>query len=201
MSKFTLPALPYDYDALEPHFDAKTMEIHHTKHHQTYVDKLNAAIEGESWFEGKSLEEIVTGWEEAPEGKKDMVRNHGGGHINHSLLWEILTPGDNDKLSKELEDKIKSDFKSKENCIEAVTDTAATHFGSGWAWLVLNKNGKLEAFATPNQNSPYMYGYKPLLGIDVWEHAYYLKYQNKRPDYIEAFWKVVNWDQVSKNLN
>ena len=201
MSKFTLPSISYNYDALEPHFDAKTMEIHHTKHHQTYVDKLNAAIDGKDWFDGKSLEDIVKAWEDAPDGTKDAVRNHGGGHINHSLFWEILTPGDNDKLSTELKKQIDDVFGSKEKCIEAVTESATSHFGSGWAWLVVNKDGKLEVLATPNQNSPLMYGHKPLLGIDVWEHAYYLKFQNKRPDYVDAFWKVVNWSKVSQNLN
>jgi Fe-Mn family superoxide dismutase len=200
MTKFELPKLNYDYGALEPYFDAKTMEIHHTKHHQTYVDKLNAAMEGESWFEGKSLDEIVANWEEAPEGKKDAVRNHGGGHHNHSLFWKILTPGGNDNISQELKSKIEEDFGSLEECIKAVTEAASTHFGSGWGWLVLNKESKLEAVSTPNQNSPLMHGYKPLLGVDVWEHAYYLKYQNKRPDYLEAFWNVLNWEQVSNNF-
>lgn len=201
MTKFELPKLTYDYGALEPYFDAKTMEIHHTKHHQTYVDKLNAAMEGESWFDGKSLDEIVANWEDAPGGKKDAVRNHGGGHHNHSFFWKILTPGGSDNISKELKSKIEEDFGSVEECIKAVTDAASTHFGSGWGWLVLNKESKLEAVSTPNQNSPLMYGYKPLLGVDVWEHAYYLKYQNKRPDYLDAFWKVLNWEEVSNIFN
>ena len=200
MAKFELPKLKYAYDALEPYIDAQTMEIHHTKHHQTYVDKLNAAMEGETWFEGKSLDEIVEKWEEAPKGKKDMVRNHGGGHHNHSFFWEILTPGGNNNISVELKEKINQDFGSLEECIRKVTEAASTHFGSGWGWLVLNKESKLEALSTPNQNSPLMYGCKPLLGVDVWEHAYYLKYQNKRPDYLEAFWKVLNWEQVSQNF-
>ncbi len=200
MSKFVLPQLPYDYDALEPYVDAKTMEIHHTKHHQTYIDKLNAAVEGDSWFEGKSLEEIVKNWEDAPEGKKDLVRNHGGGHVNHSFFWQILTPNGNKNVSKELSEKINEDFGSLDSCITKVNEAATTHFGSGWGWLVLHKDGKLEALSTPNQNSPLMYGLKPLIGIDVWEHAYYLKYQNKRPDYLEAIWNVINWEQVSSNF-
>jgi len=200
MTKFVLPQLPYSYDALEPFVDAKTMEIHHTKHHQTYIDKLNAAVEGDAWFEGKSLEEIVKDWEAAPEGKKDMIRNHGGGHANHSFFWQILTPNGNKNVSKELAEKINEDFGSLDGCVAKVTEAATTHFGSGWGWLVLNKDGKLEALSTPNQNSPLMYGLKPLLGIDVWEHAYYLKYQNKRPDYLEAMWNVINWEQVSINF-
>lgn len=200
MSKFVLPQLSYAYDALEPFVDAKTMEIHHTKHHQTYIDKLNAAVEGDSWFDGKSLEEVVEKWEEAPEGKKDAVRNHGGGHLNHTLFWEILTPKGNMNISKELEERINADFGSLDKCIGMIKDASISHFGSGWGWLVLNKESKLEAFSTPNQNSPIMYGYKPLLGIDVWEHAYYLKYQNKRPDYLDAIWNVINWEQVSSNF-
>ncbi len=200
MAKFILPGLPYSYDALEPFIDAKTMEIHHTKHHQTYLDKLNAAVEGDSWFEGKTIEEIVEKWEEGPEGKKDIIRNHGGGHINHSLFWQVLTPKGNMNISKELEERIKTDFGTLDKCIEMIKEASVSHFGSGWGWLVLNKEGKLEAFSTPNQNSPLMYGYKPLLGIDVWEHAYYLKYQNKRPDYLEAIWNVINWEQVSSNF-
>jgi len=200
MSKFVLPQLSYTYDALEPFVDAKTMEIHHTKHHQTYIDKLNAAVEGDSWFDGKSLEEAVEKWEEAPEGKKDAIRNHGGGHLNHTLFWEILTPKGNMNISKELEERINADFGSLDKCIGMIKDVSISHFGSGWGWLVLNKENKLEAFSTPNQNSPIMYGYKPLLGIDVWEHAYYLKYQNKRPDYLDAIWNVINWEQVSSNF-
>lgn len=200
MSKFVLPQLSYAYDALEPFVDAKTMEIHHTKHHQTYIDKLNAAVEGDSWFDGKSLEEVVEKWEEAPEGKKDAIRNHGGGHLNHTLFWEILTPKGNMNISKELEERINADFGSLDKCIGMIKDASISHFGSGWGWLVLNKESKLEAFSTPNQNSPIMYGYKPLLGIDVWEHAYYLKYQNKRPDYLDAIWNVINWEQVSSNF-
>lgn len=200
MSKFVLPQLSYAYDALEPFVDAKTMEIHHTKHHQTYIDKLNAAVEGDSWFDGKSLEEVVEKWEKAPEGKKDAVRNHGGGHLNHTLFWEILTPKGNMNISKELEERINADFGSLDKCIGMIKDASISHFGSGWGWLVLNKESKLEAFSTPNQNSPIMYGYKPLLGIDVWEHAYYLKYQNKRPDYLDAIWNVINWEQVSSNF-
>ena len=188
MEKFTLPDLAYSFDALEPYVDAKTMELHYTKHHQSYIDKLNAAMEGESWFEGKSLEEIVATWEQAPQGKKDVVRNHGGGHINHTFFWKILVPGGSRELSQELQTKIGEDLESMETLKVQLFEAATGHFGSGWAWLVLNKESKLEILSTPNQNSPLMYGYKPLLGIDVWEHAYYLKYQNRRPEYLEAIW-------------
>lgn len=197
--QFTLPELPFAYDALEPHIDAQTMEIHHTKHHQAYIDKLNAAMEGDEWFEGKSLEEIIIDWENAPEGKKDTVRNHGGGHVNHSLFWNILTPGGNNEVSAELRSQVDKDFGSLEECMAKVNDAANTHFGSGWGWLVLNADGNLEAVSTQNQNSPLMYGLTPLLGIDVWEHAYYLTYQNKRADYVSAIWDVMNWKQVSEN--
>lgn len=196
---FTLDSLPYEYDALEPYIDAKTMELHHTKHHQAYIDKLNAAIEGEDWFEDKSIEELVKQWEDAPQGKKDIVRNHGGGHANHTFFWKILVPGGNKNVSSELQDQIEKEFGSLDECMAKVTDAAVTHFGSGWGWLVVNKDGLLEALSTPNQNSPLMYDANPLLGIDVWEHAYYLTYQSKRAEYVKAIWNVINWEQVSEN--
>ncbi|HRP60668.1 MAG TPA: superoxide dismutase, partial [Vicingus sp.] len=149
MTKFELPKLDFDYGALEPYIDAKTMEIHHTKHHQAYIDKLNAGMDGGKWFEDKSLEEIIVNWEDAPEGKKDIVRNHGGGHHNHSFFWAILTPGGNDQVSGDLLDKINTDFGSVDECKLKVTEAATTHFGSGWGWLVLNKDSKLEALSTP----------------------------------------------------
>ena len=192
---FALPKLPYDYNALEPHIDAKTMEIHHTKHHQTYVDKLNAALSGTEW-EKLAVEELLERIKEVPEDKRTAVRNHGGGHANHSLFWTILSPkptSPSAAMEKALSDVFGSvqDFKSK------FAEKAAGVFGSGWAWLVVN-GGKPELLSMPNQDSPLMEGKTPILGIDVWEHAYYLKYQNKRPDYIAAFWNIVNWPEIEK---
>lgn len=196
---FTLPELPYAYDALEPYIDAQTMEIHYTRHHQAYIDKLNGVVEGDATLEGRTVEDLVIDWENAPEGKKDIIRNHGGGHTNHTLFWSILCEGGNNVISPELSEKIRADFTSLEACMEQVSEAAISHFGSGWSWLVVNADGNLEAVSTPNQNSPLMYGMKPLLGIDVWEHAYYLKYQNKRAEYVKAIWNVINWEQVSQN--
>ena len=193
---FKLPSLPYAADALEPHIDAKTMEIHHGKHHNGYTTKLNAAIEGTA-LEGKSVEEIL--------GNLDMsnaaVRNNGGGYYNHCLFWEIMGP-DAGEMSSELSAAIESAFGSFDAFKDAFSKAAATQFGSGWAWLCVHNDGKLEVCSTPNQDNPLMKdvscGGTPILGLDVWEHAYYLNYQNRRPDYIEAFFKVVNWSEVSK---
>ena len=193
---FKLPSLPYAADALEPHIDAKTMEIHHGKHHNGYTGKLNAAIEG-TVLEGKSIEEIL--------GNLDMsnaaIRNNGGGYYNHCLFWEIMGP-DAGEMSSELSDAIKAAFGSFDAFKDAFSKAAATQFGSGWAWLCVHSDGKLEVCSTPNQDNPLMKdvscGGAPILGLDVWEHAYYLNYQNRRPDYIEAFFKVVNWSEVSK---
>lgn len=193
---FKLPSLPYAADALEPHIDAKTMEIHHGKHHNGYTTKLNAAIEGTA-LEGKSVEEIL--------GDLDMsnaaVRNNGGGYYNHCLFWEIMGP-DAGEMSSELSAAIESAFGSFDAFKDAFSKAAATQFGSGWAWLCVHNDGKLEVCSTPNQDNPLMKdvscGGTPILGLDVWEHAYYLNYQNRRPDYIEAFFKVVNWSEVSK---
>ena len=193
---FKLPSLPYAVDALEPHIDAKTMEIHHGKHHNGYTTKLNAAIEGTA-LEGKSIEEIL--------GDLDMsnaaVRNNGGGYYNHCLFWEIMGP-DAGEMSSELSAAIESAFGSFDAFKDAFSKAAATQFGSGWAWLCVHNDGKLEVCSTPNQDNPLMKdvscGGTPILGLDVWEHAYYLNYQNRRPDYIEAFFKVVNWSEVSK---
>ncbi|MFL2576102.1 MAG: superoxide dismutase [Flavobacteriaceae bacterium] len=193
---FKLPSLPYAADALEPHIDAKTMEIHHGKHHNGYTTKLNAAIEGTA-LEGKSIEEIL--------GDLDMsnaaVRNNGGGYYNHCLFWEIMGP-DAGEMSSELSAAIESAFGSFDAFKDAFSKAAATQFGSGWAWLCVHNDGKLEVCSTPNQDNPLMKdvscGGTPILGLDVWEHAYYLNYQNRRPDYIEAFFKVVNWSEVSK---
>ncbi len=194
-----LPKLPYPYDALEPHIDAKTMEIHHTKHHQAYINKLNEAIEGHADLKKKSVEDLVSGISSVPEKIRGAVRNHGGGHANHSLFWTIMGPGKGGKPSGKLAQAIDGAFGSFDKFKEAFANAAATRFGSGWAWLV--KSGKkLEVISTANQDSPLMEGQTPILGLDVWEHAYYLKYQNRRPDYIAAFWNVVDWDAVAKRL-
>lgn len=193
---FKLPSLPYAADALEPHIDAKTMEIHHGKHHNGYTAKLNAAIEGTA-LEGKSIEEILGGLDMS----NAAVRNNGGGYYNHCLFWEIMGP-DAGEMSSELSDAIEAAFGSFDAFKDAFSKAAATQFGSGWAWLCVHNDGKLEVCSTPNQDNPLMKdvscGGTPILGLDVWEHAYYLNYQNRRPDYIEAFFKVVNWSEVSK---
>ena len=194
---FELPKLPYAYDALEPHIDARTMEIHHTKHHQGYTSKLNAAIEGTD-LAGKSIEDILSGLDM----NNGAVRNNGGGFYNHSLFWTILSPNGGGKPSGELAAAIDSAFGSFEEFKTKFTTAAGTRFGSGWAWLCVHKGGKVEVCSTPNQDNPLMPGVEcgglPILGLDVWEHAYYLNYQNKRPDYIEAFFNIINWDEVSK---
>ncbi|MCC2251019.1 superoxide dismutase [Virgibacillus sp. AGTR] len=200
MAKFELPELPYAYDALEPTIDKETMNIHHTKHHNTYVTKLNGALEGHADLQNKSVEELISNLDAVPESARTAVRNNGGGHANHSLFWKVLSPNGGGEPTGELADKINEKFGSFDKFKEEFANAAAGRFGSGWAWLVLN-NEELEIMSTPNQDSPIMEGKKPLLGLDVWEHAYYLKYQNKRPDYISAFWNVVNWDQVTKNYN
>lgn len=192
---FELPQLPYAYDALEPHIDKETMEIHHTKHHNTYVTNLNAAVEGTE-FADQSIEELVKNINSVPEDKQTAVRNNGGGHYNHSLFWQLLSK-DGGEPKGEILDAINAKFGSFEKFQEEFTAAATKRFGSGWAWLVLN-NGELEVVSTPNQDNPLMEGKTPLLGLDVWEHAYYLNYQNKRPDYIKAFWNVVNWDKVNE---
>ncbi|WP_282112258.1 superoxide dismutase [Maribacter stanieri] len=194
---FQLSKLPYAYDALEPHIDARTMEIHHTKHHNGYTTKLNAAIEGTD-LEGKSIEDILTGLDM----NNGAVRNNGGGFYNHSLFWTILSPNGGGKPSGELAEAIDSAFGSFEEFKNKFTTAAGTRFGSGWAWLCVQKGGKVEVCSTPNQDNTLMPGVgcggHPILGLDVWEHAYYLNYQNKRPDYIEAFFNIINWDEVSK---
>ncbi len=195
---FELPELPYAYDALEPHFDARTMEIHHTKHHAGYVAKGNAAIEGTEW-DGKCYGEILARIQQVPENIRTAVQNNVGGHANHSLFWSILSPNGGGEPIGELADAINEAFGSLDKFKEEFANAAATRFGSGWAWLGFDENGKLHVGSTPNQDSPIMFGHKPILGLDVWEHAYYLNYQNRRPDYISAFWNVVNWDKVAEN--
>ncbi|AKG37388.1 superoxide dismutase [Paenibacillus durus] len=194
---FELPALPYPNDALEPHIDATTMEIHHDRHHNTYVTNLNAALEKAPELQGKGLEELISNLDAVPEAIRTAVRNNGGGHANHSLFWETIGPNAGGAPTGALAGAIDSELGGFEKFKEDFAVAATTRFGSGWAWLAL-KDGKLFVTSTPNQDSPLMEGATPLLGLDVWEHAYYLKYQNKRPDYIKAFWNVVNWEAVGK---
>lgn len=194
--KFELPQLPYGYDSLEPFIDEQTMRIHHDKHHQGYTDKFNTALEG-TGLADKKVEEILGNLEELPADKKQAIINNGGGYYNHSIFWEILSK-DKQEISEELTTAINETFESLEKFKEEFSNAAKTRFGSGWAWLVVNEDNKLEIVSTANQDSPISNNKKPLLCIDVWEHAYYLKYQNKRPDYVEAFWNVVNWEKVSE---
>ncbi len=193
---FQLPKLPYDYTALEPHIDARTMEIHHTKQHQAYIDKLNAAVEGTEWAR-KPVEEILAQIEKVPEKIRTVVRNHGGGHANHSLFWTIMAPKAGGKPSGDLAAAIEAQLGGFEKFKEDFSAAAAGRFGSGWAWLNV-QSGKLLVESTANQDSPLMEGKTPILGLDVWEHAYYLHYQNKRPDYIAAFFNVINWEEVAR---
>jgi len=196
---FTLPALGYDFKALEPHIDAKTMEIHHDKHHQAYVTNLNKALEGQTDLAGASLEDLLANnLAKVPESIRTAVRNNGGGHWNHSFFWEIIGPGAGGPPTGKIADAIKSAFGDFDTFKNQFAAAATTRFGSGWAWLVVNKEGKLQVYSTANQDSPVMEGFKALLGLDVWEHAYYLNYQNRRPDYIAAFWNVVNWNKVNE---
>ena len=195
--KHELPTLGYAYDALEPYIDAKTMEIHHTKHHQGYINNYLKALEGQEELLEKDVEDVLRHLELVPQAKRQAVINNGGGYYNHRLFWEILTPKKTEP-SKELHQAIVSAFGSLEDLKEIFSQAAASRFGSGWAWLVVNKDGKLEVTSTPNQDAPFVVG-KPILGLDVWEHAYYLNYQNRRPEYIKNFWNVVNWEKVSEN--
>lgn len=197
---FKLPELNYSYDALEPHIDARTMEIHHTKHHQAYIDNVNKALEGQEKLKELSVEELLKSLNEVPEAIRTAVRNNGGGHYNHSLFWELMSPNGGGKPEGELARKIDEDLGGFEKFKDDFKKAALGRFGSGWAWLVLDGD-KLAVVSTPNQDNPISEGKKPLLGIDVWEHAYYLKYQNKRADYIDAFWNVVDWKKVEENLN
>ena len=196
---YTLPALPYGYDALEPHIDARTMEIHHTKHHQTYVDKLNAALEGSGQPDGESVEDLMRNFDSVPDNIKTAVRNHGGGHANHSLFWTIMAAGAGGPASGEVAAGINDAFGDFNAFQEKFNAAATNQFGSGWAWLVVD-GGKLDVINRPNQDSPLAEGKVPILGLDVWEHAYYLNYQNRRPDYITAWWNLVNWDEVNRRL-
>jgi len=197
---FSLPALPYAHDALEPHIDGKTMEIHHGKHHQAYINNANAALEGTEWAK-KSVEDILKNLDALPENIRGAIRNNAGGHANHSLFWTVLAPagkGGGGAPSGALADAMKAAFGSLDAFKEQFAKAGATRFGSGWAWLSVDGSGKLVVESTPNQDSPLSSGHTPILGLDVWEHAYYLNYQNRRPDYIAAFWNVVNWGKVAE---
>jgi Fe-Mn family superoxide dismutase len=197
---FTLPDLPYDFNALEPYIDARTMEIHHGKHHQAYIDNLNKALEKAPALQGKTIEQIVSDLNSAPEELRTAIRNHGGGHYNHSLFWKAMSPSGGGRPVGDLLEKINSSFGSFETFKEKFSQTAITRFGSGWGWLSVDGKGGLVVHSTPNQDTPLMEGFKPILGVDVWEHAYYLLYQNRRPEYVQNFWNVINWGQVAKNL-
>ena len=199
MGNYTLPDLPYDYSALEPHIDARTMEIHHTKHHQTYVDKTNAALEGHDELSSMSIDELLRNFDRVPSDIQNVVRNNGGGHSNHSLFWTVMGPNGGGDPTGDVADAINSKFGSFKEFQDRFTEAAVNRFGSGWAWLVAD-GGNVDIISTQNQDSPLMDGRTPVLGLDVWEHAYYLKYQNKRPDYIQAWWNVVNWDEVNRRL-
>jgi superoxide dismutase, Fe-Mn family len=194
---YELPPLGYDFSALEPHIDARTMEIHHDKHHAAYVAGLNGALEGLDALAAKSVEDLLRGINEVPDAKRQAVINHGGGHANHSLFWKILAPGGANSPSGDLAAAIDAACGSFDKFKEGFSTAAKTRFGSGWAWLVKNGDGSLDVLSTANQDSPLMNGGTPILGLDVWEHAYYLNYQNRRPDYVAAFWNVINWDEVA----
>jgi superoxide dismutase, Fe-Mn family len=196
---FELPPLPYAPDALEPYIDRQTMEIHHGKHHNAYVTNLNKALESAPDWQNKSIEEILRGLDKLPEAIRGAVRNNGGGHSNHTMFWQIMGPGKGGEPKGALGDAIASTFGGFDKFKETFANAGVTRFGSGWAWLIAN-GGKLEITSTPNQDSPIMEGKTPILGLDVWEHAYYLKYQNRRPDYIKEWWNVVNWDEVAKRF-
>jgi len=192
----TLPNLPYDYNALEPHIDEQTMRIHHTKHHQAYIDKLNGAVKGTN-FEAMNVDELLKKINDVPESIRMAVRNHGGGHSNHSFFWQIMAPDAGGNPSGDVAEAIENTFSSFDKFKEEFQNAGIGRFGSGWAWLVVD-NEKLSIMSTPNQDSPLMEGKHPILGVDVWEHAYYLKYQNKRADYLAAWWNVVNWKHVEE---
>jgi Fe-Mn family superoxide dismutase len=197
MPKHELPPLPYGFDALEPHIDAKTMEIHHDRHHKAYVDNLNAALEKYPDLQAHSAEDLIKALDKLPEDIRNAVRNNGGGHVNHSMFWEQLKVNGGAEPTGALADAINAAFGGFAQFKDAFKKAATTRFGSGWAWLIANPDGTVSVTSTANQDNPISEGKHPILGLDVWEHAYYLKYQNKRPDYVEAFWNVVNWDDVA----
>ena len=201
MPEFTLPPLPYDYAALEPTIDTQTMQIHHDKHHQAYVTNLNAALKDTPQFFDKSPEELIKSLDAIPETARAAVRNNGGGHVNHTFFWEIMTPGGSKTPTGALAAAINSTFGDLDTLKKQVNEAGTKRFGSGWSWLVADSSGALSVVSTPNQDNPLTDGKTPLLGVDVWEHAYYLKYQNARPKYLEAWWEVVNWDEVGKRFD
>ena len=198
---FELPPLTYAFDALEPHIDAKTMEIHHDKHHAAYVTNANAALEKHPEWGGRSVEDLLWSIQEVPEDIRTAIRNHAGGHSNHSIFWSIMGPGAGGNPAGRVADGIKNTFGSYDAFKEQLQKAAVGQFGSGWAWLVVDKTGKLSIKAYPNQDSPYMEGLTPILGVDVWEHAYYLKYQNKRPDYVAAWFNTLNWETIESRFS
>ncbi|CAN5850594.1 superoxide dismutase [Mn] [soil metagenome] len=198
MAEYTLPPLPYPSDALEPHIDKQTMEIHHGKHHNTYITKLNDALKDHPDLQGKPIEDLIQSIDSIPEAIRTAVRNNGGGHANHSMFWTIMKPGGGGAPTGELASAIEAELQGFESFKDAFAKAATNQFGSGWAWLSVTKDGKLNVSSTPNQDNPLMQGLIPILGLDVWEHAYYLKYQNKRPDYITAWWNTVNWEEVDR---
>jgi Fe-Mn family superoxide dismutase len=197
---FDLPPLPYAYDALEPHIDKETMNIHYNKHHGGYVNKLNAALESHPDWANKSIDDLLTNLQSVPEAVQTAVRNNGGGHANHTLFWKVMAPNTGGEPTGDIAGAINETFGNFTNFQDQFTSAAVGRFGSGWAWLALDGAGKLLITSTPNQDTPLSQGQKPILGLDVWEHAYYLKYQNRRPDYIAAWWNVINWDQVNQNF-
>jgi Fe-Mn family superoxide dismutase len=196
---YELPPLPYDYDALEPHIDEQTMRIHHDKHHATYIAKLNGALEGHADLASKSIDDLVADLASVPEAIRGAVRNNGGGHANHTMFWQVMAPGGGGAPTGKVSDAINGAFGSYDGLTAKLAAEAATRFGSGWVWLI-DAGDTLTVGSTPNQDSPVMEGRKPILGIDVWEHAYYLKYQNRRPDYVAAWLNVINWDEVNRRL-
>jgi Fe-Mn family superoxide dismutase len=193
---FELPDLPYDYDALEPHIDERTMRIHHDKHHAGYTRKLNNAVEGHDDLQARSAVELLRNLNKVPDGVRTAVRQNGGGYVNHSLFWKVMSPNGGGKPDGELADRLQKEFGSFKGFKQRFNEEATGRFGSGWAWLVVDANGELSVYNTLNQNSPYLYGDTPVLGLDVWEHAYYLNYQNERGTYVKKFWNVVNWEHV-----
>jgi superoxide dismutase, Fe-Mn family len=195
---FELPPLPYDYSALEPYIDEQTMHLHHDKHHQAYVTNLNNALQGQSQFDNLPIEELIRRINEVPESMRTAVRNNGGGHLNHSMFWQIMKPNGGGEPTGPLASAITSTFGSFDNFKTQFNDAGVKRFGSGWAWLVMDRGGALSVISTANQDSPLMDGMLPIMGNDVWEHAYYLKYQNRRPDYLAAWWNVVNWDEIAR---
>ncbi|HEU5369015.1 MAG TPA: superoxide dismutase [Ktedonobacterales bacterium] len=197
---FELPPLPYDYTALEPYIDEQTMHLHHDKHHQAYATNLNNALQGQSQFENLAIEDLMRRINEVPENIRTAVRNNGGGHVNHSMFWQIMKPNGGGEPSGALAQAITQAFGSFDQFKAAFNDAGTKRFGSGWAWLVQDNTGKLQVISTANQDSPLMDGHFPIMGNDVWEHAYYLKYQNRRPEYLNAWWNVLNWDEITKRF-